>query len=311
MTLLGLEKRMRALITEAAATRDSLNAAGATHYSLTAYEGGPSGYWTNEDNPEIDELYGKSVAMGASALDAWLFSSQNGYGYQCYLGFSSGTWWSSHTLPEAGGFRPHPGWLALKLRNRFAVGSEMVATVPNSQPTMDNDGEELPLIASYALRGDNSYSVFVISRKLDGEHDGVDFGPGLTPLSLRLPIDRVTNMTRYRLEAPDGSPADPRTNNRESLEVVIGSRTIDPALFSSDFVIDADTGGEAGGIPPGSINLFVFDTVVQPPGNDTPGEGGGDEGPGDGDGDGDDASGEDGDGGSSSGCFILATQMVK
>lgn len=119
MTLPGMHTRMADLIAEAAATRDSLNASGQTNYQITAYEGGPSGYWTNEDDPEIDELYGKSVAMGVAALDAWLFSSQYGYQYQCYLGFKSGEWWSSHTMPESGGYRPHPGWLALQLRNRY------------------------------------------------------------------------------------------------------------------------------------------------------------------------------------------------
>jgi hypothetical protein len=333
MTLLALEGGMRSLISQAAATRDSLNANG-SHYALTAYEGGPSGYWTNDDNPEIDELYGKSVAMGAAALDAWLFSSQNGYGYQCYLGFSAGKWWSSHTLPEAGGFRPHPGWLALKLRNRYAQGTEMVATVHNSQPTLDNEGAQLPLISSYALRDDNSYSVFLISRKLNGDHDGVAFGAGMTPVTLHLPFDQVAGITRYRLESPDGSSVDPRSNNRERLNVVIGSQTIDPALFAPTFVVNADTGGEEGGIPPGSINLLVFDTTVQSPGDDASGgsdgddnsgdgvgddaSGGGDDAPGNGGGDNSSDNGDDNSGGSSGatgdgsgGCFILTTQMVE
>jgi hypothetical protein len=291
MTLLALEGSMRDLIAQAAETRDSLNAGGGTHYALTAYEGGPSGYWTNDDDPEIDELYGKSVAMGAAALDAWLFSSQNGYGHQCYLGFSSGTWWSSHTLPEAGGFRAHPGWLALKMRNRYAVGSQMVATVHNSQPTLDSEGTELPLISSYALRGETTYSVFLISRKLDGDHDGVDFGAGMTPVTLRLPFDQAASITRYRLESPDGSPVDPRANNREDLQAVIGRQIIDPGQFSPALVIDADTGGEAGGIPPGSVNLFVFDTAADPSGDEPPGD---EEPPADdGDDDADDGGGDD------------------
>ena len=222
MTLLGIEDGMRDLISRAAATRDTLNADGLTHYGLTAYEGGPSGYWTNDDDPEIDELYGKSVAMGVSALDAWLFSSLNGYGYQCYLGFSSGRWWSSHTLPEACGFRPHAGWLALKLRNRYAPGDEMVETIHDGEPTLDSEGEDLPLISSYALRGSGTYAVFILSRKLDGDHDGTDFGDGMTPVTLHLPFSDVARVVRYRLERPDGTPVDPRANNRDGLEVVIG-----------------------------------------------------------------------------------------
>lgn len=123
----------------------------------------------------------------------------DGYQHQCYLGFSSGKWWSSHTLPEACGFRAHPGWLALKLRNRYAPGETMLATVHNQQPTIQTDGEDIPLISSYALTDGDTVSVFLLSRKLDGVHDSIDF--------------------------------------------------------------DETTGAEAGGLPPGSINLYVFSPV--------------------------------------------------
>ena len=259
MTLLGMTTSMKNLIENAAAMRDQLNSSGDTDYQVIAYEGGPSGYWTNKDNQEIDELYGKSVAMGVAAFDAWLYSSLNGYTHQAYLGFSSGKWWSSHTLPEAGGYRPHPGWLALKLRNRHASGRSMVETIHTSEPTINSDGEDIPLIASYALKDSDILSVFILSRKLDGIHDGVNFGDGYTPVTLHLPFHKVNSITRYRLEAPDGTPVDPRTNNRLSEEVVIGSKKIDPVLFTSDFIINENTGGETGGIPPGSINLFVFE----------------------------------------------------
>jgi len=261
MTLLGLHTRMKSLIENVATIRDQLNTDAGTQYKVIAYEGGPSGYWTNQDNPEIDELYGKSEAMGLAALDAWLYSSLHGYAYQEYLGFAAGKWWSSHTPPEAGGFRPHPGWLAMKMRNRYAPGSVMLQTIHNSQPTLASDGEDIPLISSYAIKGEHSYSLFVLSRKLDGSHDGVDFGDGYTPVTLHLPFSSVTAITRYRLESPDGSPVDPRLNNRSDLQVVIGSQEIDPANFLEDFVIDATTGGEEGGLPPGSINLFVFETA--------------------------------------------------
>jgi hypothetical protein len=293
MTLLGMHNRMQDLITEAAATRDMLNDTAGTGYQLTAYEGGPSGYWTNQDNPEIDELYGKSVAMGVAALDAWLFSSQNGYKHQCYLGFSSGRWWSSHTLPEACGFRPHSGWLALKLRNRYAVGTQMLQTVHASEPSISSDGREIPLISSYAMTDGETYSVFVLSRKLDGNHDGVDFGSGYTPVTLHLPFREVNRITRYRLEDAAGDPADPRINNRDDLNVVIGAAQIPTDRFTPDYIINADTGGEAGGLAPGSINLFVFET-------------GSDDGDNGEDDDGDDSGTSDADGSGSGGCYISA-----
>ncbi len=265
MTLLGLHGSMQELILEAAATRDALNASGQTDYRLQAYEGGPSGYWTNDEDPDVDEFYGKSAAMGLAALDAWLFSSLNGYAYQSYLGFSSGTWWTSHTLPEACGFRAHAGWLALKMRNRYALGSTMVETIHNTEPIFEGEEGDIPLISSYALTNGESFSVFVLSRKLDGNHDGVDFGTGLTPVTLHLPFDRVSAITRYRLETPEGGPVDPRLNNIEDLNVVIGAKDIDPADFSPDFALNQKTGAEDGGIAPGSINLYVFNLIQDLP----------------------------------------------
>ena len=140
----------------------------------------------------------------------------------------------------------------------------MLQTIHNSQPTLESDNQDIPLVSSYAIKSDHSCSLFILSRKLDGNHDGVDLGDGYTPVTLHLPFAAVAAVTRYRLESPDGSPVDPRRNNRSDLQVVIGSQEIDPANFSQDFVIDATTGGEEGGLPPGSINLFVFELQPDP-----------------------------------------------
>lgn len=80
-------------------------------------------------------------------------------------------------------------------------------------------------------------------------------------MTLHLPFSAVTAITRYRLESPDGTPVDPRANNRQALEVVIGAEEIDPTAFDSDFILDETTGAEAGGLPPGSITLYVFSPV--------------------------------------------------
>ncbi len=261
-TLVGMVTSMQELIDGAAASRDSLRDSGIADYRLVAYEGGPSGYWQNEEDPEIDELYGKSVAMGVAALDAWLYSSLRGFGHQCYHAFAGGDWWTSHTMPEAGGLRPHPGWLALELRN-LATASEMVEVTMDSAPSYERQGEEIPLISSYALRDEQAWYVFVLSRKLDGEHDGVDFGDGVTPLTLHLPLEAPTGITVHRIAQPDGTPADPRANNREQAQVTIVSEELDPATFSPDFVVDETTGGTQGGLPPGSATLWVFRLTEQ------------------------------------------------
>ena len=66
-------------------------------------------------------------------------------------------------------------------------------------------------------------------------------------------------------EKPDGAPVDPRSNNRQDLQVVIGAKEIDPAMFANDFILNENTGAEIGGIPPGSINLYVFSSVDEAP----------------------------------------------
>jgi hypothetical protein len=262
-TLVGMVTGMRPLIESAAEVRRQLNGTTGTHYRLEAYEGGPSGYWTNEDDPDIDEQYGKSLAMGTAALDAWLYSSQVGFTHQCYSGYASGTWWSSHTMPEAGGFRAHAGWLALKMRNLYVPANEMVAVTFDDVPRYNRTGEDgpsaIPLVGSYAFQDAGATYVFVLSRKYPGEHDGIDFGTGFTPVTIRLPFATAPKGIRlYKLAHADGSVADPDENNRADQGVVIHSSTIPASAWSQDFPINTSTGGTAAGMPPGTVFLYVF-----------------------------------------------------
>jgi len=262
-TLVGFSTGMQPLVDQVAETRDDLASAGLADYEVIAYEGGPSGYYVpGQGTPQqeaVSELYGKSLGMAVSALDSWLYSSQAGYRHQCYLGFASGQFWSSHTMPRAGGFRRHTGWLALMMRNRLAPGDEMLQTTVVSGPTYERSGEDIPLISAYSISSGDTTSVFVLSRKLDGVHDGVDFGDGTTPVTVELPFDSCTGLTRYTLAAPDGSPADPRANNIDADQIVIHSQMLDPSLCSSTFTIDETTGGSTGGMPPGTVFLYVFE----------------------------------------------------
>lgn len=260
MTLLGLESRMKGLIQQAEKTSAKLKESQLADYQIIAYEGGPSGYWTNKKDPIIDELYGKSVAMGVAALDTWLFSSQHGYKYQAFHALHSGEWWSSHTPPEAGGFRPCPGWLTLTMRNKYVDGTAMLKTVQKNTPMLTDSDNQYSLLSSYAFEGEKSYSVFIISKVLDGKHGSGDFGDGYTAVTLNLPFTNVKSITRYRLENLGGQPADPRDNNIERLNVVIGKKEISPDVFNQRFVINELTGGEAKGLAPGSVNLYVFKT---------------------------------------------------
>ncbi len=260
-TLVGAYVGMFPLLEQIAATREELASRGLAFYRPVAYEGGPSGYYLpgsgTEEQVAISQLYGKSLGMAVSALDAWLYSSLLGYAHQEYFAFASGENWTSHTMPRAGGFRRHTAWLALMMRNLYAPGSRMLATSFQSVPTYEREGEAVPLISAYALQDDEGISLFVLSRKLDGVHDGVDFGDGTTPVTIHLPIEDCSELICYALTAPDGSPADPRSNNIEGENVRITSRRLAPALCADGvLVVGPDTGGVPGGMPPGTILLY-------------------------------------------------------
>ena len=269
-TLTGAYLGMFPLIEDIAAMRDQLAGAGLADYRPIAYEGGPSGYYLpGQGTPEqtaISQLYGKSLGMGVSALDAWLYCSLHGYSHQEMFAFAGGDNWKSHTMPRAGGFRRHTGWLALMLRNLYAPGDEMVEVSFQSIPSYEREGEDVPLMSAYAVKGTGVLSLFVLSRKLDGIHDGVDFGDGTTPVTIHLPFAECSGITRHALTAPDGTPADPRDSNLEAVNISITSLSLDPALIADGtLVIGPDSGGVAGGMPPGTVYLYTFQLGLAPP----------------------------------------------
>jgi hypothetical protein len=123
-------------------------------------------------------------------------------------------------------------------------------------PTIRWDGKQHPLVGAYAMRDGNRWSVFVVSRKLDGLHDGLDFGDGATPVTLRLPFMAAKKITLHKLSG------DPRQSNREATNISLKTENIPVAALSAGrLVIDARTGGIERGMPPGSILLYVFDAV--------------------------------------------------
>ncbi len=242
-TLLGHIADTASAFTNYRRWREQLAAAGHT-MDLLAYEGGPSGYsLPGQDTPtqhDYSELYGKSLAMGVAALDAWLAAYEAGFSDQAYLGMGVGDYWSSHTQ-IADGYRPHAGWLALTLRNRFATG-RMIRSAVVESPTIRWDDTEHPLISSYAFRDGSRLCVFLLSRKLGGVHDGVDFGDGATPVTLVLPATPTGPATLYHLSG------DPRATNITAMNVTIQQTTA---------TLDRET---TVALPPGSIYLYVVDT---------------------------------------------------
>ena len=204
-------------------------------------------------NPVQEEI-GKSLAAGVGLLDAFLYDTARGYGPQAYYAFGVGLGWASHTA-RSKGFRPHPNWLALGLRNRHGEGEMIATTVIGSPqvdlPEVDSEGYRIParagipLIAAYAFRKDGRHAIFVLSRRLSEP----------TPVTLYLPTTPLA-ATLYTLAG------DPRATNVDRMTVRIRRRAV--RRFATGYTFD---------MPPGSIYLFVFDAAHPPP--RTPSAGGG------------------------------------
>lgn len=253
-------------------TRQLLAASGKANYRPIAYEGGPGGYYLPGNGTAaqvaISQVYGKSAAMAVGSLDTWLYSSLKGYRHQCFYAFRAGKNWTSHTMPRAGGFRRHASWLALMLRNQHVRGTEMLEVTTQQVPTYSRSAENVPLTSAYAIRGVGSCAVFVLSRKLDGEHDGVDFQDGTTPVTVHLPFSQCRELTRHAITLPNGNPADPRDMNLFGTFLSLTSKTLDPNVISDGkLVIGPETGGVTGGLPQGAMYLYTFELGEKPDGD--------------------------------------------
>ena len=227
-------------------------------YDIAAYEGGPGGFalpgTASPQQVETNEKYGKSLAQAVGALDAWMRSYLYGWTDQCYLVYGQGRLWASHTVFSEG-FRPSAAWLALAMRNRYASGDLMVVE-ERSVPTLQHKKETYPLVGAYAMRDKDRWSVFVVSRKLDGNHDGADFGDGSTPVKLVLPFQKAGKITLHKLAG------DPRLTNNDKMSIAIQSQGVPAsALQAGAFAVTEQTGGVKGGMPAGSIFLYVFEAA--------------------------------------------------
>ncbi len=210
-------------IINAIVAQQQLDAAGGRVYSLAAYEEGPgadSGSQSSGDN---------TLAAAIGAIDVNLYASQNGFGPQNLYMYQIGTGpFTSHTN-FANGFRPHPIWEALQMRNNYCSGP-MVLTNTNSVPT-STDGNNYPLIAVYTFQDAkvaNQADVVVISRDLNNQ----------TPVTLHFPATPTGYAQLYTLTG------DPRLDNNTAMNIPIGSTQV------------AVTANYTFNMPPGSMYLF-------------------------------------------------------
>jgi hypothetical protein len=197
-------------------------------YSLAAYEEGPGA-----DTPTHPGDTTLAAAIGA--VDVNLFASLNGFGPQNLFEYNLGTGpYTSHTN-FANGFRPHPVWEALQMRNNYCSGP-MVLTVANSVPTYSDptitNGQPVPLIVVYTFADanvPNQADVAVISRDLNNQ----------TPVTLNFPATPAGTAQLYTLTG------DPRQTNDSALNIPIGNQTLTGVTKSYTFTM-----------PPGSMYIF-------------------------------------------------------
>jgi fibronectin type 3 domain-containing protein len=205
--------------------QQQLDAASGRVYGLAAYEEGPGNSTTPGDN---------TLAAAIGAIDVNLYASQSGFGPQNFFLYNLGTGpWSSHNN-FANGFRPHPIWEALQMRNNYCSGP-IVLTTTNSVPTYSDpaitNGQPVPLIAVYTFQDAhvvNQADVVVISRDLNND----------TPVTLNFPATPTGTANLYTLTG------DPRATNTDAMNIPIGSTTVN---VTANYTFT---------MPPGSMYIF-------------------------------------------------------
>jgi fibronectin type 3 domain-containing protein len=224
-------------IINAIVAQQQLDAANGRVYSLAAYEEGPGA-----DTPTHSGDTSLAAAIGA--IDVNLYASQSGFGPQNLYMYQMGTGpYTSHTN-FANGFRPHPIWEALQMRNNYCSGP-MVLTNANSVPTT-TDGNAYPLVAVYTFQDanvPNQADVVVLSRDLNNQ----------TPVTLHFPATPTGTAQLYTLTG------DPRLGNDSAMNIPIGNEQV------------AVTANYTFNMPPGSMYLFqvpmtgTWSNTVPPP----------------------------------------------
>lgn len=120
-TLLYLPMAQKRYVDQHVATREEFRLQRGRQFQLAVYEAGPSYGLPSPGSPfnTVQEIYGKSLANAISTLDCLLYGSLQNFGHQAFFLFQATANWASHS-PH--GFRPHAAWLALQLRNNYAMG---------------------------------------------------------------------------------------------------------------------------------------------------------------------------------------------
>lgn len=238
-----------------------------TKASLATYEAGPGYALNGLNNDRVSKVQAdeqeqvmKSLAAGTATLDSFLARAYFGFTLQNFFTFDHGDLWKSHA-PWFHGGQAYPSWKLLSLFNTQATG-DMLRTDTLSVPSADlkafkrrQSVRKAPLVAVYATRHHERYSVFVVSRKVPGYPVAGD--DGYTPVTIDLPFGKARQVTLYRMAG------DPMANNILSENVKVERIPLSPESVSKHFTLGEANGASSRGLPPAATYLYVFDGVRQ------------------------------------------------
>ena len=208
-------------------TAEQQSAAAGFPYTIAVYEGGPG-----SDNPNSSGGGDTTLAAAVAALDVFLYASQSGVGPQHLFAPYLGTGAYSSNTNFYNGFRPHPVWEALQMRNQYCKGP-MTLTEADETP-VSTDGNNYPLIGSYTFHDNaGNADVWVLSR--DATHS--------TPVTIHLPTAATGSATLYMLT---GGANGAGATNDTAMTVSVTSQTI--TSFGNAYTFT---------MPPSSAYLFV------------------------------------------------------
>jgi hypothetical protein len=243
-----------------------LNARRQDKLRLGTYEAGPGYALDGLNNASVtkqesreQEMVMKSLAAGTATLDSFLARAYRGFDIQNFFFFGNGTLWRSHASWHSGG-QPHPSWQLISLFNNTASG-EMLRTETLSVPGANLKAfkrrkgiSNAPLAAVYATKKADRYAILALSRKVPNYP--VTDDAGYTPVVIDLPFAHAKSLTLYRMTGEPGA------NNLSSADNVKVERIDLPRLpMGKKLVINAVSGADDRGLPPGSTFLYVFDGV--------------------------------------------------
>ncbi len=232
--------------------------------ALGTYEAGP-GYALNglnnakvtkEQSREQEEVM-KSKVAGTATIDSFLAHAYYGFTLQNFFTFEEGDLWKSHAKWWRGG-QAYPSFLGLTMFNQLATG-DMLRTETLSVTTVDlpelkrrKPLANAPMAAVYATRQGDRVSLFCINREYPGYPD--EAISGFTPFEVQLPFTKAAKVTLHRLS---GAPTD---HNIESELVKLEALPIPAeAVSGGKLTINEATGGDAQGLPPAEVFLYVFE----------------------------------------------------